>query len=237
MKYKLPRQVISPELRKIIAREMRRQKMRVLRASKADLKEIAEILKAIEGSGLPKYLVCKKLPKDLGSGIFLHPDAEPILKGQVIAPYAGAVSLVPQNRPDEGTYAFTPVEDMHLTRKEQALFDPGASYHPGRLYAFKVDALKKGNFARFINHSEKPNVIAHLFSIPANPYGLTPASIEVVYVARKMIRPGEQLLVSYEEGEKSYWGALKVKPVPMTPQTYQLSPALKVIQERRRTRA
>jgi hypothetical protein len=87
----------------------------------------------------------------------------------------------------------------------------------------KVDGFKKGNFTRFINHSEKPNVVAYTLAVPANPYGLVPVPIEVIYFAKKTIYPGEQLLVSYEEGEKCYWGAQAAKPFPMTPKTFRLS--------------
>lgn len=230
MRFNLPRQLVDQEITKIISREVRKQRINVLRASKNNIKEIAEVSEAIEKRGLPKYLICKKLPHDLGHGIFLHPNASPILKGQVIAPYAGEVSLVPQSRDDDAAYAFAPLSDIHLKKKEQLLVDKKCRYHPRRLYSLKLDAFKKGNFTRFINHSEKPNIIADLFSIPPNSYGLTPAPIEVVYIAKKTIHPGEQLLVCYEDGEKSYWGIFKIEPFPMTPKTFQLTSSLKVIQ-------
>jgi len=229
MRFKLPRQIISQDVKKVISRELRKQKMTISRINKKNLKELAEISKAIKKWGLPKCLICKKLAHDVGYGVFLHPDAEMISKGQAIAPYAGEISLIPQNESDDGSYAFTPIEDICLKKEEQALFDKKRKYHPRRLYSLKVDARKKGNFTRFINHSEKPNVVAHLFAIPANVYGLKPASIEVVYIAKKNIYPGEQLLVCYEDGEKSYWGVSKIKPFYMTPKTFQLSSSLKIV--------
>lgn len=224
MKFKLTRQIVAPEMRKIISREMRRQKLTVPRVTRKELKELAEICREIEASGLPAYLVCLPLGSDLGKGIFLRPSAAPIKKGSVIGSYAGAVSLIVQNRPDDGSYAFTPVEDILLNKKEQELFDKASSYYsPKRLYSFKVDGFKKGNFTRYINHSEKPNVVAYTLSVPSNPFGLVPSPIEVIYFAKKTIYPGEQLLVSYEEGEKCYWGAQSVKPFAMTPKTFRLS--------------
>ena len=65
-----------------------------------------------------------------------------------------------------------------------------------------IDATRWGNSARFINHSEKPNVNAELLRIPSNSYDLTPSLLEIVYVANKTIQPGEQLLVCYEDEEK-----------------------------------
>lgn len=228
MKYKLPRPIIEPEISKIISRELRKQKTAFPRATKAELKELAEVAKAIEESSLPPCYVCKKLPHNLGRGIFLHPDAEPILKDSVIATYSGVVSIVPQNKPDDSCYAFDPLSDMFLEKEEQFLLAKESRYHPRRLYSLKLDAYKQGNFTRFINHSEKPNVAAHTISIPSNPYGLVPSSIEIVYFAKKTIRPGEQLLVNYEGEEKSYWGILKIKPFYMTPKTFTLTSALKL---------
>ena len=230
MKYKMPRQTVPSEIQKIISREMKKQKIRIARLSPKQLKELWALTETIKKSGLPKNLICRKLPHNLGRGIFLHPNAEPILKGQLIGSYAGEISLIPQNQLENGSYAFTPVEDIHLSKEEQLLFDKKRGYHPKRLYALMVDALKKGNFTRFINHSEKPNVIAHIHSVPKNSYGLDPTPVEVIYFAKKTIRPGEQLLVSYEDEEKSYWAPAKIKPFPMFPKTFSLSSSLKVKQ-------
>ncbi|MBI2742829.1 MAG: SET domain-containing protein [Chlamydiales bacterium] len=230
MRYRLPRQNINSEINKVITREARKQSFTLSRASKLDLKEMVEVMRAIERSGLPKHLVCKKLSDKLGYGIFLHPDAAPLKKGQVIAPYAGEVSIVPQATFAESSYAFAPIEEMLLTREEQQRFSKKEKYHPKRHYSLRIDADKKGNFTRFINHSDKPNVIVYLLTIPPNPYNLEPARIEVVYTVKKTIQPGEQLLVNYEaDGEKSYWGAVKIKPFSMNPQTFTLSPSLKVV--------
>jgi len=229
MKFRLTRQLIAnPNISGIISREMKKQKTSVFSASKKDLKEIAEVAGEITKRGLPKYLVRKKLPNDLGHGIFLHPKAKPILKGQVIAPYAGEVSILPQNMPDDSAYAFAAVNDFHLPKEEQALLRDKLPFHPRRLYFVNIDGLKKGNFTRFINHSETPNVIAHLVRIPSNSFGLSQSPMEIIYYAKKTIHPGEQLLVCYEDGEKSYWGALNIKPFPMTAKTFQLTPFLKL---------
>ncbi len=229
MKFKLPCQVGDQNISGIISREIKKQKIGVLRASKKDLKEIAAVSEEIRKQGLPKYLVCKKLPQGLGHGIFLHPEAKPIPKGHVIAPYAGELSLDPQNsQEDDSAYVFEMIGDIHLSKKEQLLLDKHHSYHPRRLYSINLDALKKGNFTRFINHSEKPNVVAHLVRIPSNGLDLAPSPLQIIYFAKKTILPGEQLLVCYEEGEKSYWGSLKIKPVPVTPKSFQLNRSLQL---------
>jgi hypothetical protein len=229
MKFKLPRQIINQEICKIISKEVRKQGVDVLRASNNNLRELIEVSRAITEHGLLQNLLRKKLPGGLGYGIFLHPRAKPILKGQIIAPYAGEVSFVPRNLTADSLYAFEPLSDILLSKDEQSRFHGGHRYHPRRFYSMHVDALKKGNFTRFINHSEKPNVIAELFRIPPNSYGLIPSPLEVLYLAKKTIRPGEQLLVCYDGDDHSYWGALETKPIPITPKTFQLDSSLKVI--------
>ena len=229
MRYKLPRQNLNPNLNEIIFREIKNQKVVTQRASKIKLKEIAEISRLIQKSGLPNYLVRKKLPGGLGHGIFLHPKAKPLKRGQVIAPYSGEVTIMPQSGSSDSDYIFSLISNIRMTKKEQLLLDKGQKYHPRRLYSLDLDAEKMGNFTRFINHSEKPNIAAHLLRVPTNSYGLSPSSLEIVYIAEKTIRPGEQLLVCYEDEAKSYWGVMKIKPTPITPQTFQLDVSLKLL--------
>lgn len=229
MKYKLARQSISDKLSLFASRMMKKGKVYATLAKKSKLVQILEVSKEIEIRGLPKNLVLRKLKGSLGHGIFLHPKAKPILRGDVIGPYAGEVSLCPQNEVDDSDYMFSIVGDFRLTKKEHLLFDPKRKYHPRRIYSVDLDAHKKGNFTRFINHSEKPNVDAQLLRIPSNSLGLRPSRFEIVYVANKTIQPGEQILVCYEGEDKTYWGALKIKPFPMTPKTYRIDSSLKII--------
>jgi len=70
MKYKLPRQILNRDISAVISRAVRKQELALFRASRNHLKEIAEVSRAIVKRGLPVYLVCKKLPHGLGSGIF-----------------------------------------------------------------------------------------------------------------------------------------------------------------------
>jgi hypothetical protein len=230
MKYRLPRQIFSEPIVKIILREIKRQKLEILKPTKRELEELSLVCKAIIEKGLPDYLVCKKLPNNLGSGIFLHPQAKPLLKDQIIGSYSGKVLLSPQNAPGDSSYAFALIVDILLTKEEQAFLQE-KSYRPNRLYSLDVDAEHEGNFIRFINHSEKPNVVSHLFKIPKNPFGLTQTPVEVIYVAKKTIHPGEQLLVSYEGDGNTYWNHLNIKPIPITPKTFILNPDLTVHQK------
>ena len=208
---------------------MKKQKFTATRATRKNIQEIANVSQEIEKLGLPEYLVLKKLPDGLGQGIFLHPKAKPIEKGRVIAPYSGIVAFIPEYHSSGSDYAFSLLSHLLLSKKEQLFFDPERKYHPRRFYSIDLDAEKQGNFTRFINHSETPNLAAYPLKIPKNAQGLEPSPLDIVYMAIKKIRPGEQLLVCYEDGEKSYWGALKIKPIPITPQTFQLNSSLKLI--------
>ncbi|MBS0619965.1 MAG: SET domain-containing protein-lysine N-methyltransferase [Verrucomicrobia bacterium] len=229
MKFDLTHQIIDEEIRAIIAKEVRRQKAEVTRATQKQLKRLASINEAVRAYGLPKYLVKKKLPGDLGHGIFLRPDAEPIPKGELIAIYSGEVSFVPKNMEADSLYAFEPLSDIRLNREQQKRFDPKRTYHPRRLYSVHVDAVKKGNFSRFVNHSNEPNLVAEFLSIPPNRYGVAPSPLEVVYTAQKRILPGEQLLVCYDGDSHSYWGALDIEPVPINPKTFRLDGSLRIL--------
>ncbi len=229
MQYKLPRQKISDTLAVLAARKIKQNKIYIPRASKNSLKELLAISKEIQKDSLPKHLVRRKLKGDLGHGIFLRPDAKPILKGEVIGAYSGEVFLVPKHEEDDSNYIFSLISDLHLDREEQKLLDSKNRFHPRRLYSIDLDAEKTGNFTRFINHSSKPNVEADLLEIPRNSLGLEPAAFEIIYFAKKTIRPGEQLLVCYEGDDKSYWGAMNIKPFPMTPRTFQVDANLKLI--------
>ncbi len=210
------------EFVRIVSRRWNRRDLDLLALTKQNLIELNEVVKEIERRKLPKKYVRKKLQGKIGYGIFLHVNAEPILKGQVIGPYVGKVSLASQNRDDNGDYTFDLVNDLLLMKEEQKRFDPKNCYHPRRLYSLKLDALKKGNFTRYINHSDKPNIEAHLIFLGS--------MYQIIYMAKKTIWPSEQLLISYEDGEKGcYWGAMGIKPYPMTPKTFRLNSSLKII--------
>lgn len=222
MKYKMPFQEIDPDILKIILREVGKQKLGLLRANDSHLSQLAKVAKEIEKQGLPDFLVCKKLPNNLGWGIFLSPDANPLKKGQVLAPYTGDTLIVPQNVADDALYAFEPLSNIELTKEEQRRYHPKAAYRPKRHYSLHVDAEKNGNFTRFINHSEKPNVIAELVRIPKNRFGVPESPLAVIYFISETVNPGEQLLVSYDGDDHSYWSALDIKPFPLFPRTFYL---------------
>jgi hypothetical protein len=233
MKYKLPRPEYSSLMIDIIKREMKKQNYAPPKMSKKALQELKHVIEVIKSKGLLQDLVLKQLPDPMGYGIFLHPKAKPIPKGQLISIYAGEVVFYPQYVPDNSAYAFAPIDDMTLTKNEQAILDKKRSFSSRRLYSLNIDAEDSGNFTRFINHSEKPNVEARLLEVPKNKLGLEEAPIEVVYFAKKKIMPGEQLLVSYEDGEACYWSVLNIKPEPVFAKTFTIDEKLNLIDHRK----
>jgi len=228
MGFRLQRQRVAKDLSILCLNRIKKDKIEVPRASREVVRRMPAILREIRKNGLPTYLLKKKLKGKLGYGIFLHPKAEPILRGTPIAPYSGKVILCHQNmEKNDSDYAFALITGLRLTKEEQRKWDPSCRYHPRRLYSIDLDARKNGNFTRFINHSEKPNIEAQFVRIPPNSAGLSPVPFELIYVASKTIRPGEQLLICYEAEKKSYWGSLK--PFPMTPKTFILNQSCEIV--------
>ncbi len=230
MKFKLARQEISPDLDALYIKTIKKQNLYLPQPNKAFLKKLVEISQIIQSSGLPEHLVLKKLKGNIGHGIFLHPEASSIPAGEAIGPYSGEVFISSQDDENDSDSLFGLLSNISLTREEQLFWDPKKRFQPNRLFSIDIDASKKGNFTRYINHSEKPNVEAKHLCIPFNSSGQNQPSFEIIYLAKKTILPGEQLLVSYDKGSsKSYWGPMKLKPFPMTPTTFKLTPSLELI--------
>jgi hypothetical protein len=229
MKYRLERPKFSEIACEVIARINEEKGESYNKLSKKAILELKSCCEAIKKEGLPSFLVHQKLPDPLGYGIFLHPKAKPLKRGFLIGSYSGEVVIKPKKEPDESAYAFAPEDDFKILKKEFLELELKGTFSSSRLYTLYIDADKKGNFLRFINHSEKPNIEARLLRVPKNNDGLETSPLEVFYFVKKNIEPGEQLLVCYEDEEKSYWGALNIEPSPIFPKTYRLDKNLKLI--------
>lgn len=227
MKFCLPRQTSKLDLTFLIKREIAKQELAISPLSPKHRQQLKELIPLIKKGGFPPYLLLHDLPHNLGKGVFLAPKAAPLPRGMLIGPYAGEMEIVPSDY-EGGHYAFTPIEKIRLSREEQAFLDKDMPYKPRRSYTLKVDALHKGNFTRFVNHSSTPNLEARLCRVPQNDLGLEPSPIEVFYFTKKKIHPGEQLLVCYEGEENCYWNEEGVKPYPMKGNTFFLNLAGKI---------
>ncbi|MEI8365221.1 MAG: SET domain-containing protein [Parachlamydiaceae bacterium] len=119
----------------------------------------------------PIYI--KWIDPTMGYGVFAEEDIE---AGTCIGEYTGVVRRLFRNHPDHNAYCF---------------------HYPTRLWSWKyfaIDALHEGNFTRFINHSDTPNL---------NPSCLIKDRIlHLVFIANRRILKGSQLTFSYGE---DYW--------------------------------
>lgn len=229
-RFSLPRQIFKQPLEEVISRSIEEQEIELDTLSLKQRQQMAERLKDIQEKGLPEGFIVQKISEEIGCGVFLHPEAKPLEKGSIIAPYSGVVFLAPQSAPDNSAYTFAVLTDIKLKKIEQKKYDKKHAFHPRRLYALNLDADQKGNFTRFINHSSKPNVEAEIYKMGKNKQGLEAMPLEVIYLAKKKILPGEQLLVCYEDEEESYWKPMGIKPFPMNPKTFVLNKDLQVVQ-------
>lgn len=111
--------------------------------------------------------------EEIGYGVFAEVD---IREGSFIGEYTGIVRRLYRKHPDHNAYCF---------------------HYPTCLWSIKyyaVDALRDGNLLRFINHSDRPN----LYPLCAVDRGL----LHQIFVAKRLIRKGEQLTFDYGE---DYW--------------------------------
>lgn len=126
--------------------------------------------KEIEKGEHPE-LIIKWIDERVGYGVFAHQD---IRVGTFIGEYTGVVRK--RSTDEENFYCF-----------EYAIGDNWKS-------PFVIDAQGKGNYTRFINHSNTPN--AEPVSVYLN------GAMHVILIAQKPIRKGEQLCYHYGA---DYW--------------------------------
>ena len=119
----------------------------------------------------------------IGYGVFADTDIQP---GQMIGEYAGIIKK----------YKPKGAQNKEEVHNESYRWKYGSDI---------LDAFDAGNFTRFINHSYNPNLEARYIKTNDN----FPAHL--IYIARKPIKKGEQLLINYGA---HYWSnPLQNKPV------------------------
>lgn len=166
--------------------------------------------------GIVDHLEVHDIPQEplLGKGVFLCPEDEPIEKNEFVAIYSGEYRLLTDEDAFDGSYTFEVLSlNMKKKKTREKLFAIGLTFDDSvDEVCLYVDALKKGNYARFINNSKNPNVEAIIELVRGRP--------EVVYRACRKIYPGEQLLVDYTD---SYWEPMGITPLPIESDTFMLS--------------
>lgn len=90
-------------------------------------------------------------------------------------------------------------EYVGIVRRRNRLLDPGNPYifrylRSSLFCPLVVDAREKGNFTRFINHSDEPNLTSRWLIVDG--------VYHIILFSNQMILPGTQ--ITYDYGE-SYW--------------------------------
>ncbi len=175
------------------------------------------LISTVATHGIPPEFTLKRHPV-VGWGLFVAP-GQMIAAKKIIGIYAGRVMLVNPRTPkeamrfkDEETYNFLIDSDpIHLDKKEiRALskegsirIDPG--YNVSKGFEIIVDASKSGNFTRFVNHSEEPNLKARCKLVKCKGG----SQIVVVFIAKRTLFENEPLLLNYGPG---YWKGKGILP-------------------------
>lgn len=146
-----------------------------------------------QGYEAPMYI--KFINKTVGYGAYAE---KALKKGDMVTEYTGVVE-----------------EDTPFDEDNLYLWDyPTIMYQtiPGkkrrRKIRFCINAEETGNFARFINHSLKKYQNVEIQIVPRN------GQWHVLYVAKKPIKKGEQLLTHYGA---EYWRDRKIVPKVILP--------------------
>jgi len=188
-----------------------------LKVSSKLYKEILRVNKEIEENGLPFNLYAAKVHPNVKTGIFLRPDSPPISTGTFIGIYTGIYELVESDITTGTSYAYDVAQGISLKKNEKKhVLNPRRKDDD---YSIQTNAIQAGNFTRYINHTSlAPNIEAVISKLPDG-------RMEILLFALHEILPGDQLLSCYGG---QYWRALGFIPNDMKPDTYVLTPSLKV---------
>ncbi len=178
-------------------------------------KKIERVNNQIKKHGLPPNLQLAYVHPNVQTGVFLKPDAKPIKSGTFIGIYTGRYELVPSDITTGTSYAYDVAQHLCLSPKQFAFATlQRRPYKKDEEYSIQTNALKTGNFTRYINHSSfAPNIEAVVSKLPSG-------RIEILLFALHAIMPGEQLLSNYGG---QYWKALEVIPDDMEADTYLMN--------------
>lgn len=124
-------------------------------------------------SGYTEDVVIRWIDEKIGYGLFANRD---ISEGSFVGEYSGVVRRLYRKKPETNDYSF---------------------HYPSRFWSWKyyvIDAQQQGNYMRYINHRDDPNLV---------PKCLVDRGIlHHVFFASKKIHKGDQLTFDYG---KDYW--------------------------------
>ncbi len=184
------------------------------------LKEIEKVNEEIEKTGLPSNLLLAHVHENVATGVFLNPKSKPIKAGTFIGIYTGLYELVESAIQTGTSYAYDVAQELTLKKSELRHV---VRHHTEEVdekdYSIQTNAFEMGNFTRYINHTSlNPNIEAVVSKFPDG-------RMEILLFALHPIQPGDQLLSCYGG---QYWQVLDFIPDDMNPDTYTLTPSLKV---------
>lgn len=156
----------------------------------------------METSGIPEKLALLKINEELGCGVFAKQNIEP---KEFIGIYSGLFELIQENNDQNNEYAYDVTEGILKQFLSSLNLDDDGS----GVYFLRTNALKAGNFTKYINHSNSPNVDTKLRKIDNH--------IQILLFALKPIQQGCQLFLDYGE---EYWKKMGIKPKELNDSTY-----------------
>jgi len=191
-----------------------------LRVDAKLLKEIEKVNEEVEKKGLPSNLFLAHVNENVATGVFLKPNSKPIKAGTFIGIYTGLYELVESAIQTGTSYAYDVAQELTLKKSElHHVVRHHTKTEEEKDYSIQTNAFETGNFTRYINHSSlNPNIEAVVSKFPDG-------RMEILLFALHPIHPGEQLLSCYGG---QYWQVLDFIPDDMNPDTYILTPSLKV---------
>ncbi|MBM3206997.1 MAG: SET domain-containing protein [Chlamydiae bacterium] len=191
------------------------------KASKDLLKRIDKYQSDLKTYGIPPFLELKEVNEYMQTGVFLKPDAKGIKKGSFIGIYTGEYEIVLETETKGNHYAYDVAPGISIQKGLlKFVRSKGKNLSTKEKYSIQTNAVNKGNFTRYINHSSVDT------NIEAMTRKLPDGTIEVCLFTTKKILPGEQLLSSYGG---QYWSVLPIIPEPIYAKSYTLSSDGKII--------
>jgi hypothetical protein len=175
------------------------------------------------------HLVVEQVTPQIGSGVFLSTRSLPIPADTLVGFYYGDMHILCEDDLEKedsylsSQYVFSVMRfkldefDHAQLIHSQQIPDRGHPFHPENTYILYVDAEKKGNLTRYINHSTHANCAFQVVYLRTPDGKIVPTPL---VRTTKMIESGEQLLLNYG---KNFFKAKEGGEIQMTPQTYTLS--------------
>lgn len=168
----------------------------------------------MEKYGIRPNLKLCKINQEVGNGVFLAPDANPIPENQFIGLYGGEYIVAHSEEDVDSDYLFTVFTDIELQNSELDLIEGARNFETNQ-FCLEVDGKKKGNFCRYFNHTSAEHANLKFCYVC-----MKDGSIQIAFYTKKTVYPGEQLMLDYKN---EFWRAKKIQPKIETPKTYTLT--------------